>query len=217
MMRLLIRAFTAFSVGTVITQMILLSFFLVSGNLNRETGLKIVSLLNGIDITGNRLQQIFRAREDREQPDFQEILEARKREGMNMDLRLRSQRRGKADLSESLAYLTNETEVFDARIVDLNADLERQRQGALDEGLQEVQRTLQGLEPDQAKTQLTLLYESGRTTDVVSIIKAMPPNTRSEILAEFNDQVGNPVVHKILLDIADGKPVIDLINKAQQP
>jgi hypothetical protein len=77
MMPKIATAFAAFCIATVITQIIMFAYVLSRGDLNGDTGTKIIALLNGIDITGNRLQQIVRQSEDREQPDFDEILEAR--------------------------------------------------------------------------------------------------------------------------------------------
>ncbi|MEM9646815.1 MAG: hypothetical protein AAF989_17625, partial [Planctomycetota bacterium] len=134
MIKSLLRAFSYFSVGTVITLMILLVYFAIAGQANYETGVKVVALLNGIDISGNRLQKVIRDAEDREQPDFEEILEARRREGMNMDLRLRSQREARDDLSEKVAYLVEETGVLDNRLKAFNDEVERVQAGAEKEG-----------------------------------------------------------------------------------
>jgi len=215
MIRSMMRAFAAFASGTVLTQLILLGYFVASGNFNHETGVKIISLLNGIDISGNRLQQILRASEDREQPDFEEILEARQREGMNMDLRLRSQSKAKAHLSEQLAALTNESQIFDERREDLFKELDRLKNGALSQGLQEVQRTIQALEPEQAKQQLKLMYDDERIDDVVSIVKAMPMDKRSDILAEFDDD--EKILYEILGRFREGLPMAELIDGAKNP
>ncbi len=105
--------FAAFCVATVLTQIILFGYFLTRGVVNGETTTKVVALLNGIDISGNRLQQILRQSEDREQPDFDDILEARKMESYDMDLRLRSEKEFSDELSVKLAELTDERERFD--------------------------------------------------------------------------------------------------------
>ena len=54
------RALVAFCVATVLTQMLLMSYFLIRGTLNRKSATKLIALVNGIDITGNRLQKIMK-------------------------------------------------------------------------------------------------------------------------------------------------------------
>ncbi|MEM7316946.1 MAG: hypothetical protein AAF497_27765, partial [Planctomycetota bacterium] len=111
----LFAAFAAFCVATVITQMILFTYFLTRGTLNSDTLTQCIALMNGIDITGNRLQQVLRQSEDREQPDFDEILEARKMESLDMDMRLRSQNEFRDELTTMLAELRSERDRFDER------------------------------------------------------------------------------------------------------
>ncbi len=55
----------AFCVATVITQVILTGYFASRGALTAESMTKLLALMNGIDITGNKLQQILRESEDR--------------------------------------------------------------------------------------------------------------------------------------------------------
>ena len=169
----LFSVFVAFCVATVLTQIILFGYFLTRGVVNGETMTKVVALLNGIDISGNRLQQILRQSEDREQPDFDDILEARKMESYDMDLRLRSEKEFSDDLSVKLAELTDERERLDERLDAFQRELEEIREGAQKQGLQDVQRTLQSLDAAQAKEQLLIMYDDERIDDVVTIVQAM--------------------------------------------
>ncbi|WP_235951308.1 hypothetical protein [Crateriforma spongiae] len=214
MMKLILRVFTAFCIGTVITQMIMLGYFASTGSLSHETGVKVVALLNGIDISGNRLQKILRDAEEREQPDFEEILEARRLEGMNMDLRLRSQKRARDELSEQMAVLVEETQVFDGRIQSINDEIARVKAGIRDQGAIERQQTIQSLEADAAKDQLLRIYDDEKIDDVVGIIKAMPIDKRSEILAEFETEDEKDKLHEIIRRIGDGQPETTAIEQA---
>jgi flagellar motility protein MotE (MotC chaperone) len=210
----LLSVFVAFCVATVLTQIILFGYFLTRGVVNGETMTKVVALLNGIDISGNRLQQILRQSEDREQPDFDDILEARKMESYDMDLRLRSEKEFSDDLSVKLAELTDERERLDERLDSFQRELEEIREGAQKQGLQDVQRTLQSLDAAQAKEQLLIMYEDERIDDVVTIVQAMSTDKRKDILAEFvsKDEAGK--LAEILHRISDGMPTSSLINRA---
>ena len=212
----LLRGLAAFCVATVLTQMILMGYFLTRGSANGETMTKVVALLNGIDISGNRLQQILRESEDREQPDFDEILEARKLKSYDMDLRLRSQKEFRDDLSTMLAELTDEKERFDERLISFRSELDEIQKGAQSEGLREVQRTLQSLDAPQAKEQLLIMYDDERIDEVVTIIQAMSSDKRKDILAEFVAKDDAAKLAEILRRIGEGMPTTSLINQASE-
>jgi hypothetical protein len=214
MMAKLSKAFAAFCVATVLTQAILLGYFLTRGSLNGESTTKIIALLNGIDISGNRLQQILRQSEDREQPDFDEILEARKMKSYDMDIRHRSQKELENHLSTMLAELRDERDRLDERLVAFRQELEETRKGAQKEGLLDVQRTLQALDADQAKQQLLIMYDEERIDDVVTIVQAMSTEKRKDILAEFVSREEADKLAEILRRISEGVPTSSLIDRA---
>jgi uncharacterized coiled-coil protein SlyX len=210
----LLTAFAAFCIGTVITQMILAGYMVGSGRVDTDTVTKVVALVNGIDISGKRLQQIMRQSEDREQPDFEEILEARKLDGFDLEMRLQSQQAFRDELSTMLAELKTKTERFDARYAAFNHELEEIREGVQEKGLRDVQRTIQVLEAVQAKDQLLIMYDDERIDDVVTIIQAMPTEKRKDILAEFTDAKDSEKLAEILRRIGEGQPTKSLIDQA---
>jgi len=213
-MSMLLRAFAGFCIATVITQMILLGYYLVKGTLGGDSVTQMIALLNGIDISGDRLRQILREGDDREQPDFEEILEARKMKSLEMDMRLRSQQKFRDDLTKMLAELTEKRERFDQRLAAFDRKLADLQKGARDEGLREVQKTIQMLEPEQAKTQLLIIYDDERIDEVVSIVQAMAPDKRKDILAEFDAPADAIKLAEILRRISEGQSTKALIDEA---
>lgn len=212
----LLGAFGAFCVATVIAQMILFTYFLTRGSLNGDTATKVVALLNGIDITGNRLQQIMRASEDREQPDFDDILEARKMESFDMDVRLRSQKEYRDELATMLAEIKEEGAQLDERVANFRAEIDEIDKSAQKKGIQDVQRTLESLDPAQAKEQLLLMYDDQRVDEVVTIVKAMSSEKRSNILGEFVGEKDAEKLAEILRRIGEGMPTTSLIDETRQ-
>ena len=211
----MLGAFGAFCVATVLTQFILFGYFLTRGSVNGDTATKVVALLNGIDITGNRLQQIMRAGEDREQPDFDDILEARKMESFDMDIRLRSQKGYRDELATMLAEIKAEGSRLDERLTDFRADMDEISTSAKKKGIQDVQRTLQSLDPAQAKEQLLIMYDDERIDDVVTIVKAMSSEKRSSILGEFVGDKEAEKLAEILRRIGEGMPTTTLIDETR--
>ncbi len=171
--------------------------------------------MNGIDITGDRLRQVLRESEDREQPDFDEILDARKMESLDMDMRLRSQNEARDELTKRLAEFRTERERFDDRRKAFDRRLDEISQGAQEEGLRELQRILQSLDADQAKQQLLTMYDDERIDDVVNIVQAMSAEKRKDILAEFVSKDESDKLAEILRRIAEGMPVTSLIDRAR--
>ena len=172
------------------------------------------TLLNGIDISGDHLEELLRNGQDREQPDFDEILDARKTGGYDMDIRLRSQQEFREDLRSMLAEVRDGRDRLDARVAKFRQELEEIRAGAHKEGLMAVQRTLQSLDAAQAKEQLLIMYEDERIDDVVTIVQAMSTDKRKDILAEFVTKDEADKLADILYRISEGMPTTSLINQA---
>ena len=76
-----------------------------------------------------------------------------------------------------------------------------------------MQRTIQGLEPEQAKEQLLIMYDDKRIDDVVTILQAMSTDARKDILAEFTTPADVDILADVLRRIGEGMPVSSLINE----
>jgi ACT domain-containing protein len=214
-MTTLLRAFGAFCIGTVVTQMILLGYFVWRGSFNADTGTKMVALLNGIDITGDRLVRILSKADASEQPDFEEILSARAMASLDMDLKLRSQRAFDDELTKQATDLQEAQTRFDKRREAFDRKLDEVKKGAQEEGMREVIRTLQALAADQAKDQLLKIYNDQEIDNVVVIIQGIPIDKRKDILAEFTLPDEAEKLHEILKRIGDGLPTTQLIDQAR--
>lgn len=215
-MATLFRVFGAFCIGTVVTQLILMGYFVWRGTFNVDSGTKMVALLNGIDITGDRLVKIMSKADASEQPGFEEILAARTMSSLDMDLKLRSQRAFDDELTKRATELKDAQVRFDKRREAFDRKLEEDEKGAEDEGMKEVIRTLQSLAADQAKDQLMKIYDDQEIDDVVNIIQGIPMDKRKDIIAEFTLPEEAEKLHVILKRIGDGLPTIQFIDQARQ-
>ena len=209
----ILRGLAAFCVATVLTQVILLSYFLIQGTLNRNSAIQLIALVNGIDVSGNRLQEFLRKSKDVEQPSFDEILDQRKMTSLDMDIRLRSQQEFRDELSIMLAELRDDQDCFSDRLLAFRTDLKELGEEAQENGLQEVQRTLQALDPEQAKQQWLIMYDDKRIDDVVTILQAMSTDARKDILAEFTTPADVEILADVLRRISEGMPVSSLIKE----
>ena len=216
MMSKILRGLAAFCVATVLTQVILLSYFLIRGTLNRNSAIQLIALVNGIDVSGRRLQEIYRQGENYEQPSYAEILAQRKMTSLDMDIRLRSQQQFQDELSIMLADLRTDQDRFSDRLLAFRNELKELGDEAQDNGLQDVQRTLQSLDPEQAKEQLLIMYDDKRIDDVVTILQAMSTDARKDILAEFTTPADVEILADVLRRISEGMPVSSLIKETNE-
>ena len=172
-------------------------------------------MVNGIDISGNRLQEFLRKSKDVEQPNFDEILDQRKMTSLDMDIRLRSQQEFRDELSIMLAELRDDQDRFSDRLLAFRTELKELGEEAQENGLQEVQRTLQSLDPEQAKEQLLIMYDDKRIDDVVTILQAMSTDARKDILAEFTTPADVEILADVLRRISEGMPVSSLTVRSR--
>lgn len=214
-MNRLLRGMTILCIGTCLTQAVLITYFAVQGNVNLSTGTKAVALLNGIDITGERLERILNEAQDQEQPSFHEILEARKLKSLDMDLRLWSQDQYRGELNEMLTDLSVKIERFDERREAFDGRLEELEEGARDEGLQEMVRIIEEMEAEKAKDMLKRHFENDKTDEVVNIVQDIPSDKRRDILAAFESTEENDMLYQIIRRIGDGLPITSLIEQAR--
>jgi uncharacterized coiled-coil protein SlyX len=212
----ILRGLAAFCVATVLTQVILLSYFLIRGTLNRNSAIQLIALVNGIDVSGMRLQEIYQEGENYEQPSYAEILAQRKMASLDMDIRLRSQQEYRDELSIMLADLRTDQDRFSDRLLAFRNELKELSDEAQDNGLQDVQRTLQSLDPEQAKEQLLIMYDDKRIDDVVTILQAMSTDARKDILAEFTTPADVEILADVLRRISEGMPVSSLIKETDE-
>ncbi len=101
-MRMLSKLFVAFCVGTVLAQMIILGMAGARGNLNQVALLKAVALLNGIDITGEHLQDVLEKSKQLPNPTYEDVEAARASQSKELDMRERSIQQYKRQVEELL-------------------------------------------------------------------------------------------------------------------
>ena len=85
--------------------------------------------MNGIDVTGRRLQEIYQQGENYEQPSYAEILAERKMTSLDMDIRLRSQQQFRDEISVMLADLRTDQDRFSDRLLAFRNELKEINDG----------------------------------------------------------------------------------------
>ena len=214
-MKMLLRLFGAFCVATILAQCIVLGLSAYRGNLNGDTILQGFALLNGIDITGKRLEDAIRNGREAPIPSYEDVTKERAQKSLNLDMRERSIKLAKDQLEAKHRELQLEITNFDSRKDAFYSKLDELNKGIEDSSLKDVRRTLESLPPEQSKDQLLKLIKDGQMTDVVAIVKGMPADKSKKILGEFLETEESEKLHEILRELRKGEPTKSLIDQAR--
>jgi Skp family chaperone for outer membrane proteins len=215
-MRMLSKLFVAFCVGTVLAQTLILAMAAVRGNLNKTSLLKAVALLNGVDITGDRLQKMLEENKQSPNPTYEDVEAERASQSKSLDMRERSILQYKRQVEELLAEHKQVIADFDRRKNEFYRYLETAEKDLANESLKEVQRTIETLSPEMAKNQIKKFLEDGQMEDVVAIVKGMPLDKRKKILGEFTTDEEITKLNEILTTLRQGDLKAGLIENARE-
>ncbi len=214
-MRFLFRMLAAFCVATVIAQLLILGMIAMRGNLHGETMTKAIALFNGIDISGAQLQKALSNARNVPVPTYDEVLAERAQQNLNLEMRERSVRASIEQLGGMQTKLQQDQEAFDRRKEAFYSLLDEMSKKGKQENLGEVQRTLEALAPEQAKSLMVKMLEAQQLQDVVEIIKGMALDKRKKILGEFTSEKEIAYVADILDQLRQGEPIASVIDKAK--
>ncbi|QDU94583.1 hypothetical protein [Lignipirellula cremea] len=221
---LLFQLFAAVCTATVLAQGIGLGMLWSQGQLTQEKFFLVLTAFYDVRLDSLREERREKeTRPDSEQASMQAVIEQRALASLNLQLRETAVDKGLLDLRAIEETLRTDRvrydqlkSAFDGRLAELERSL-------LVESIEEVQLTLESLQPRQAKDQiLRILAEDEQTRsdqamhDVVAILKAMPIDKRRKILGEFKTEEEAAKLHDILLEIRDGEPDVSLIRKTRE-
>ena len=214
-MRFLFRMFSAFCVATIIAQLIILILVAARGNLHRATMTKAIALFNGIDISGVQLQKALETVRTAPVPTYDDVLAARAQQNLNLEMRERSIQRYVQQLEAMQSDLKKEQAAFDRRKEAFYDLLDQMAKQGKEGNLGEIQRTLEALPPDQAKTLLIKMLDEDQLSDVVAIIKGMALDKRKKILGEFTSEKEVSQLYEVLNQLRLGEPTASVIDEAR--
>jgi hypothetical protein len=212
--------FVAFCIGTVISLTVISAMLWWKGVLTEERIYGMLAALQGIQPPPP--PKLTALDTDAEQPSFEQILNARLRASLDLDLRESAIDKALGDLRTIETALKSESsrldswkQSFDKRLTDLQS-------AASEASLREVQQTLEAIQPKQSKDQLMKMLAEPKTPtndpmeDVVRILKAVQLDKRKKILAEFKTPEEIEKLHEILRVIRTGGSDTELIDDTRK-
>lgn len=215
-MRILGTTIIWFCVATVLAEVAILAMGFWKGNLTQDHVTQTIALLNGIDISGQRLQKAIAKGKEVPVPSREEVVNARAAKIKELDDRSMALQRERSQLDELRKTLETEKKLFDDRRLAFESKLNDLSKGLQDTSLGEVQRTLEALPPDQSKDQLLRMWKNGQNKDVVSILKGMPIDKRKKVMGEFEGEEQRLVLNEMLSMFLDGEPTASLIEEGRK-
>lgn len=216
----------AASIGTTVSLVVLLAMLWWKGVLADDRVLGMLAALQGIE-AAPAVETTNVVNTDAEQPSLDQIMDARLRSSLDLDLRESAIDKALGELRVLQKDLKTDSDRLDGWKKDFDERLARLQSAATDTSLLEVQRTLEAIQPKQAKEQILLMLKEPATAtddpmqDIVTIFKAMPLDKRRKILAEFKTEDEVKQLAEILQQIRLGEPDAGLFRDArgqlQQP
>lgn len=213
-MKKLVNAFLWFCTATLLAQICIVGLAAFKGNFKRETASQVIALLNGIDIQGIRFKEALVKSRSIPSPSYQDVLEAKTNALLQQDSRGRALDTFQRRLEDGQRQLEEEKKRFDERREEFRVAVESKKAGADAENLGEMQKILELLPPENAKTQLMQMLQDEKKSDVVSILRSMTPDKQKKILAEFTTAEDQEKLAEILREIRNGEPLKSLLDNA---
>lgn len=217
--RIIGALFSYFCIATVIAQSLGLVVLLGTRQFTKDEVYEILAIVYKIDT--DELKDGENGdeppREDQEEPDWQTIIDARAQRHLALDFRIQALDTGIENMRAMQVNLVEERRRYDQLKDAFDQRLEALANGVRDDAIIEVQRTLESVDPRQAKEQILIMLERDKQsmTDVVKIIKAMPTDKRKRIMGEFRTPEEEQKLADILNEIRLGVPDAEVIREAR--
>ena len=212
--------FVAFCIGTVVSLLVIASMLWWKGVITDERMYGMLAALQGIEPPPP--PKLTALDTDAEQPSFDQILSARLRASLDLDLRESAIDKSLGELRTLEKSLESESRRLDGWKQSFDERLAGLQNAATDSALREVQQTMEAMAPKQSKDPLMKMLEEQKTPtndpmeDVVRILKAMPLDKRKKILAEFKDTKEIENLHEILRVIRTGGSDTELLDETRK-
>jgi hypothetical protein len=216
MIRKFVDLFVWFCVATILAQLAVLTIAAAKGNLNNKMLTRMLAALNGIDIQGDRLQEVLVKSKGVPVPTYEDVLDAKVKSSLELDSRQEALERLQRQLTERERTLRQEITRFESSRKEFEQELDQIKKTAQSENLTEIQKILENLAPEQAKEQVLLMLKNNQKKDVVLILKALPPDKQKKLLAEFTNPPDQQQLSEVLQEIKNTTPIDRAVDKAEQ-
>jgi hypothetical protein len=203
----LIVALACLSVGTVISAASLGGYLAVKWDVNRDKLVQILAVAQGIDLAALKGKaQPAPVETSREQPSYEQLLEARATKFRNLELReqalrgaLEQLRQDQGRVAEDRGTVAKARQTLQTQL----ADIDKQ---STDVGWEQNRNSLQTIKAKQAKELLVAMLAKNEMADVVALLAPMTDSKRAKIISEFKTPEELQKTEEVLRLIRRGEP-----------
>lgn len=200
--------------ATLLTIIFLGVYLWFAWDMNSQRLTQMVAIAQGYDLIDAVRKRVAEKYKSRDQSNMDEIIERRAAQGRDWDLRNLAIREGMEEvkyeqrlLAEKHAHYEKVTAAFTARLQQLKEEAES-------EGMQELQRILIAIDPEQAKNQIMEMVKKGEDDVVVQLLRGMEDRPRSKIIGEMTTEAENTDLADILQRLREGEPETTIADDA---
>jgi hypothetical protein len=208
-----------FCIGTVLAEAVLVSMLWWKGAFADSRVLAMAAALHGIYPDTGGANGAVAADPNPEQMSVTDLSQRRMLSSLDLDLRENTLDKSLSDLRNLEEKIRTEDERLSLWKKSYDFRLQELESTRLATSLLEVQKTLEAIQPKQAKEQILKMLDDSpdghneqAMQDIVKILKAMPLDKRRKILGEFKSEDEATTLAEILKEIRLGAPEVDLIR-----
>lgn len=217
LLRMAITLTVCLCVATLVAQAVIVAMLASQGRLNPKKLHQIVAVVQGVELVApTAITDAQKTSTDKEQPSYDDILQARAVKARQLELREQALKSGVDELAARQRQIKAEMDAyqrlktsFDTSLAELD-DAERIR------ARDEVRLILESMDPQQAKIQILRMVDADEMEDIVLMISAMPTSKKAKIIAEFKTDEEQKTLEEILRLIKEGVPKTNLLDQTRQ-
>jgi hypothetical protein len=208
--------FVYFCMATIIAQAAAVGAMWAKGALDRGRMYRVLAALQGIDVVTMQAQLVSpKKATEKEQPSLAARVETQDLKSLDFDLRESSIDNGRKDLLALQRMLSDKQTAFEGTKTAYDTVLKEMQEEKTAASMKELQRTVEAMQPAQAKAQLLKMLDDKAMDDVVTIVTNMPADKRKKIIAEFKNGADADQLYEILKNIRQGEPIASTIKNAR--
>ncbi len=202
-------------VATVITLVLIVSYWWHTDRLNGEKMFRLTALLQDVD-----LQQISESQEKRgdevppEESSINEVLHRQQVQDRNFEVKLLALQRGRQDFDHSYQELKKERDRYDRMAQDFQSKVKQQEELTNQENFAKVVAQLEQVSPEIGKELLLRWIQDHRMDDAIAMMSRMSETKLGKILKTFETDVELDTLHEIQERIIGGGPASKELEKA---
>jgi hypothetical protein len=204
----------AFSVGTVITLMLLGAILLPKMKLDGNRVAQIAAIAQGADYMPKEETKNV-SQPEGEQPSYQEIVEARALKLRNLELREQQLRNNLVQVLSEEGKLADDIKRQKALIEGFNSQVAELRESSTSAGMADVLQDLEAIKPKQAKAILVEMLDKKEIDKVVVLLRQMAVKKCAAIIGEFKTDEELEKISEVLRRLREGLPEAKAAENAQ--